>query len=398
MKITRIETLRPARPATLLFVLVHTEAGLTGLGETWFGPETVEADIHTRLAPLVLGQDSRRIAELAAGMKPYVGAWGTGAEMRALSAIEVALWDLAGKRTGLALCDLMGGRCRDEIPVYNTCAGPDYVSKSADVRPGNFGAGAGDLEDLTAFMENPVDLAQSLLDMGITSMKIWPFDFAEGAAHGADISVPDLRRALQPFEAIRGALGDRMALKAELHGLWSLPAARKICRALEPIEPDWVEDPVWMDRPDLMRTLGEATTCPLAGGETLGGLGQIHALIRYGQPAYPIIDVAWGGGIGFAREAAALAAAAGRPIAFHDCSGPVTLAVSTHLAQTFPNVREQEMTRAFYFRVYPQLADGLPGLRDGSLCVADRPGHGISLRSELTGSPDVARRISDLSR
>ncbi|MEM7238013.1 MAG: mandelate racemase/muconate lactonizing enzyme family protein, partial [Pseudomonadota bacterium] len=138
MKITRIETVRPAAPATVIFVRVITEDGFAGLGETWFGPETVEAEIHARLAPQLLGQNATMIPELTRRMRPYVGAWGSGAEMRALSAVNIALWDLAGKRAQCPLYDLLGGRVRDSIPTYNTCAGPDYVSTTSDVRPENF--------------------------------------------------------------------------------------------------------------------------------------------------------------------------------------------------------------------------------------------------------------------
>lgn len=360
---------------------VFTEDGLDGLGETWFGTAAVEADIHNRIAPALLGQNARRIGALTQQMLPYTGRVGTSAEMRALSAVEVALWDLAGKRTGLALCDLLGGRVRDSIPVYNTCAGPDYVSKSSDVRPENFGQADAGYEDLTAFMERPADLAAGLWEMGIRSMKIWPFDFADGARHGMDISAADLRAGLAPFEAIRTKFPD-MGLKAELHGLWSLPAARKICTALEPIGVDWVEDPIWMDRPDQLQDLKSSTRCPIAGGETLGGLGQIGDLLTRGQIDYPIVDVTWGGGIGFARKAAAIAEAHARPIAFHDCSGPVTLAASSHLAMALDNVREQEMTRAFYFGWYGKRVDGLPELADGSIKVSDAPGHGVHLKPE----------------
>ena len=92
--------------------------------------------------------------------------------------------------------------------------------------------------------------------MGIAAMKIWPFDFAAGAAEGLDISAADLDRALAPFEKVRAAQGERMRLKAELHGLWSLPAAKKIAAALEPLEMDWIEDPVWMDRPAALARAG----------------------------------------------------------------------------------------------------------------------------------------------
>lgn len=394
MRIIHIETVRPASPGTLIFVQITTDEGLIGLGETWFGPETVEAEIHGRLAPQLLGKDASRIPELTQLMRPYVGAWGAGAEMRALSSVNIALWDLAGKRLGAPLYDLLGGLSRDSIPVYNTCAGPDYVSKSSDVRPDNFNEADGEFEDLTAFMQRPVELAESLLEMDVRSMKIWPFDFAEGARLGLEISTADLKRGLEPFESIRAALGDRMALKAELHGLWSLPAARKICKALEPIGVDWVEDPVWMDRPDMIDQLAGSTTCPIAGGETLGGLGQFERLIADGAVAYPILDVAWGGGIDFAREVAPLAGAAGRPISFHDCSGPVTLSVSTHLALSIGNVREQEMTRAFYFTSYPRLVNGIPVLDRGRIHVTGLNGHGVTLRDEVAEECGAVRRVT----
>ncbi|MEM9043054.1 MAG: mandelate racemase/muconate lactonizing enzyme family protein [Pseudomonadota bacterium] len=394
MKIAKITTYRPEQPATLIFVEVETNNGLIGLGETWFGAETVEAEIHGRLSQSLLGQDACKITRLTRDTRPYVGACGTGAEMRASSAIEIALWDLAGKRFQAPLVELLGGSVRAGIPVYNTCAGQDYVSNSSDVRPDNFGQETGEkFEDLKAFMERPVELAESLLAMGISSMKIWPFDFASGARDGEDISGPDLKRALEPFEAIRAALGDRMALKAELHGLWSLTAALKICRALEPLAPDWVEDPVRMDRPDQLAELVAQTDCPIAGGETLGGVGQVQGLLASGIQ-YPIVDVTWGGGIEFAREAAALAGAKGRPIAFHDCSGPVTLAVSTHLAHALPLVREQEITRAFYTHVYPRLVHGLPSLKNGALMLSDAPGHGVKLTTALRSHPRTKVRLS----
>jgi L-alanine-DL-glutamate epimerase-like enolase superfamily enzyme len=128
-------------------------------------------------------------------------------------------------------------------------------------------------------------------------MKIWLFDFAEGAVDGVDISTEDLKTAMKPFERVRAAHGDKMRLKAELHGLWSLTAAKKICAALEDIGPDWVEDPIWMDRISDVAVLTAATRASLAGGETLGALGQLRDLMQVSQIGTPIIDVTWGGGV-----------------------------------------------------------------------------------------------------
>lgn len=399
MRITAIETVNLGEMPNLLWVRVHGEDGLTGLGETFFGATAVEADLHDRIAPMILGQDARRIEALNRRMQPYVGFSGTGAEQRALSAVDVALWDLAGKAAGLPLCDLLGGRMRDDLPVYNTCAGPRYLSASSAVRPENFGTGAvtrGRHEDLEGFLHYPADLAASLLEMGISSMKIWPFDFAEGARDGADISTADLARGLAPFEAIRAAHGDRMRLKAELHGLWSLNAARKICRALAPLDMDWIEDPVWMDRTGDLARLAEDCPAPLAGGETLAGLGAYSALIAQSAVATPIVDVTWGGGVTLARKLSALAEARGLNIAFHDCMGPVTLAVSAHLALACPTAREQEICRGFYHDWYGRFVDRLPPIEAGRITVPEGAGLGLGLAPGLAERADARRRLSRL--
>ena len=399
MRIDAVETLRLSDHPNLLWVRLHTDDGLTGLGETYFGTGPCEADIHDRIAPIVLGRDASRIEFLNMEMQPYTGFTGSGAEVRALAAVDVALWDIAGKAANKPLCDLLGGRTRDAIQVYNTCAGPNYVSKTSAVRPDNFGTGPGaadtaTYEDLDAFLHHPEDLAQSLMEMGIFSMKIWPLDFAAGAADGVDISPGDLKKGIEPFEKIRAAHGDKIRLKAELHGLWSLNAARKIAAALEPLDMDWIEDPVWMDRTREIAELANATRAPLAGGETLASLGQFAALINDGNIATPIVDVTWAGGVTAARKIAALAEARSRPIAFHDCSGPVTLAVSTHLALSLRNVREQEIARGFYYAWYRDFVDHLPPVEDGMITVPGGPGLGMDLLPDLTQRPDAIYRIS----
>jgi L-alanine-DL-glutamate epimerase-like enolase superfamily enzyme len=400
VKITRIETIRPAAHGTLIWVLVHTDQGVVGLGESWFGCAATEADLHERLAPALIGQDPSRIEGLTRQMRPYTGFTGTSAELRALSAVDIALWDIAGKVAGQPVYALLGGATRDSIRVYNTCAGPQYTQKSSDVRPDNFGL-AGEArargkvyDDLRGFLDRPEELAAELLEMGIGAMKIWPFDFSEGAGHGGDILPEDLARGLEPFRRIRRAHGDRMRLKVELHGLWGLPAAKKICRALEEIGPDWVEDPIWMDRLADVAELGRSTRVPLAGGETLGGLGQLRELIEIGRIDTPIIDPSWGGGITFARKVAALAEAFGKPVAFHDCSGPVTLAVATHLCIACPNVVEQEITRAFYYGWYQDFVDRLPPLDNGFIRPPAGPGLGLALVDGIRTRPDVTVRVT----
>jgi galactonate dehydratase len=401
LKITAVETLRLEDHPNLLWVRVHTSDGVSGLGETYFGAAASEADIHDRIAPIILGQDPSRIEYLNMKMQPYVGFTGSGAEVRALAAVDVALWDIAGKRANMPLCDLLGGRVRDKIEVYNTCAGPNYVSKTSAVRPDNFGTQDDQqnqilYDDLNGFLEHPEELASSLLEMGISSMKIWPLDLAKGAVDGVDISPEDLKKGIEPFEKIRKAHGDRMRLKAELHGIWSLNAAKKIAAALEPLDMDWIEDPIWMDRTHEVRELASFTKAPLAGGETLASLGQFKSLIDDGNIGTPIMDITWAGGVTPARKVAALAEARSRPIAFHDCSGPVTLAVSTHMALSLKNVREQEIARGFYYNWYQEFVDHLPEIENGMISVSDRPGLGLALIPDIFDRDDAIQKITKL--
>lgn len=401
MRISAVETLRLTENPNLLWVRIHTDDGLTGLGETYFGAGPSEADIHDRIAPIILGEDASRIEFLNMKMQPYTGFSGSGAEVRALAAVDVALWDIAGKAANKPLCNLLGGRTRDAIQVYNTCAGPSYVSKTSAVRPDNFGVASESIggplyEDLEAFMHHPEDLAASLMEMDIFSMKIWPLDLAAGAVDGVDISPIDLRKGIEPFEKIRAAHGDKIRLKAELHGLWSLNAAKKIAAALEPLDMDWIEDPVWMDRTGEIAELAASTRAPLAGGETLASLGQFKSLIDEGNIGTPIMDVTWSGGVSAARKVAALAEARSRSIAFHDCSGPVTLAVSTHLALSLRNVREQEIARGFYYAWYKDFVDALPPIEKGMITVPEGPGLGMDLLPELFTREDAIHRISKL--
>ena len=131
MKITRIDTLRLDEFPSLVHVLVHTDEGLVGLGETFFFADAVEAHVHEVVAGYLLGEDPGRIEAHARALRGYVGTAGSGAEMRAASAIDIALWDLCGQAAGQPLHDVLGGACRDSIRTYNTCAGYRYVRERA---------------------------------------------------------------------------------------------------------------------------------------------------------------------------------------------------------------------------------------------------------------------------
>ena len=155
MKITGIETIRITERPNLLWVRVHTDEGLIGLGETFFMAETVEAYIHEFVAPRMIGRDPLQIDLIASDLTGYLGFRSTGAEVRGNSAFDIALWDLFGKAHGQPVCRMLGGRSREAIRVYNTCAGYRYVRDTRGQKVENWGtSGAqGPYEDLDAFLE-----------------------------------------------------------------------------------------------------------------------------------------------------------------------------------------------------------------------------------------------------
>ena len=395
MKITGIETIRIEERPNLLWVQVHTDEGLVGLGETFFGARTVEAHVHEWIAPRVIGRDPLQIDRLAADLVGYLGFRSTGAETRGNSAFDIALWDLFGKATGQPIAQLLGGFTRPEIRTYNTCAGTEYIKQATGQTTANYGIGAGrDYDDLNGFLHRADDLAQSLLDEGITAMKIWPFDAAAERSRGQYISVPDLKAALEPFEKIRNAVGDRMDIMVEFHSMWQLLPAIQIARALAPFDTFWHEDPIRMDSLSSLSRYAAASTAPVCASETLGSRWAFRDLLETGAAGVVMLDISWCGGLSEARKIAAMAEAWHLPVAPHDCTGPVVLAASTHLSLNAPNALVQESVRAFYRTWYRDLVTALPEVRDGMITVPPGPGLGLALVPDLDRAFTVHRRHS----
>ena len=250
MKITALETLRLGEFANLIWVRLHTDEGLVGLGETFMGAAGGRGLPARDVAPKLLGTRSARDrGDRTARSTNYLGWRASGVETRGNSAVDIALWDLFGKAHGLPVADVLGGRARDRIRVYNTCAGYKYIrdARAQSVANWHVGETGGPYEDLEGFLHRADEVALSLLEQGITGMKIWPFDIAAERSGGWDITPQELKTALEPFEKIRRAVGDRMDIMVEFHSLWSLPMAKKLARALEPFDTYWHEDPFRLD-------------------------------------------------------------------------------------------------------------------------------------------------------
>lgn len=395
LRIGKIETLRLDEFPNLLWVLVHTDDGLVGLGETFLGAGAVEAHIIETAAPLLLGEDASRIEYLRRRLKPYVGFQAAGAETRGNSAIDIALWDLWGRATGQPLWQLLGGRTRQRVRTYNTCAGYRYVRSGRGQSSSNWGVGGdaqGPYEDLDAFLDHADELALSLLDSGITAMKIWPLDRYAEASGGLAITAAELREGLRPFEKIRRAVGDRMAVMLECHSLWSLPAAVEIARALEQYDPYWIEDPIPAHPVAGLADFKRQTRVRLTASETIAGRQGFRALMEARAVDVVMCDIAWVGGLSEAKAVAAMAEAHHLPIAPHDCTGPVVFAASTHLSVSAPNALIQESVRAFYTGWYTELVTALPEVKDGWVAPPDGPGLGLDLLPDLRARPDARVR------
>ena len=399
VKITAIETLRTEEFANVLWVRVHTDAGIIGLGETFYGAGAVEAHLHDTLAGRVLGKNPLHIEALHKEMLNLPMAQSsTGVEHRAASAIDIALWDAFGKVCGQPVHQMLGGLCRDKQRIYNTCAGYKYV-RSNNIKPvSNWNAGESDgpYEDLDGFMNRADAVAESLLEQGITAMKIWPFDPAAIENQGLHITPDQMRKACEPFEKIRKAVGDKMEIMVEFHSLWNLPMAKKIARVLEQYNPTWYEDPIRMNSPQALAEYARSTTVSVCASETLGTRYPYKEMLDRDAMDIVMVDLCWTGGLTEGRKIAAMAETYHRPFAPHDCIGPIGFIAAIHASFSQPNTLIQESVRAFYRGWYNELVTTMPVIKDGYVFPMEGPGLGVDLLPAVFNRSDLTVRRSSL--
>ncbi|HTI01746.1 MAG TPA: mandelate racemase/muconate lactonizing enzyme family protein [Acidisoma sp.] len=397
MKITAVETLYTHEFENVLWVRIHTDTGLVGLGETFYVASAVSAHIHDTLASRLLGRDPLRIEAINRDLVdlPLAQA-STGAEYRAASAIDIALYDLWGKATNQPVHQLLGGLCWDKLRIYNTCAGYQYV-RNRDIRPVNtWNIGTeGPYEDLKGFMTDAGALAENLLEMGISAMKIWPFDPIARQSNGLDISAAQLNEALKPFELIRKRVGSQMDIMVEFHSLWNLTTAKRIAGALEPYEPAWFEDPIRMNSSQALADYARCTRVPVCASETLGSRFSYKEMLDRDAIDIVMVDLCWTGGLTEGRKIAVLADTYHKPFAPHDCTGPVGFAAAVHTAFSQPNTMIQESVRAFYTGWYKELVTEVPTIRDGYVWPMEGPGLGTDLRPAVFERSDLVVRRTE---
>ena len=378
MKITAIESLRWDAWPRLCVVRVHSEGGLIGLGETVDKLPGAVAALHGTIAPLALGQDALDIEGLWRFVMDNIMYHGyAGAELRALSAFEMALWDLLGKHYDAPLYHLLGGRTRERVPTYNTCVG------------------FGEHDDYARWQTDAGGLAQSLLDDGIHAMKIWPFDRFSERSFGQYISLADIERGLQPVRQIRDAVGEAMEIGIECHFRWNRASIERIARALEPYQILFIEDPMHAVYPDEIRAFSQRTSIPVVGSELLMTRWQYRDWLEKGVSQILMTDTSWTGGIAETRKIAAMAESYNIPLVLHNIAGPVSHAAAMHLGAHIPNLFMVESVRAFYRGYFPQMSELEVRPEAGTLGLPQGPGLGVTLRPELLTRADLQRQVSE---
>ncbi len=378
MKITKVETILHAKYPLLSWVRVHTDTGLFGTGETLQqGSEAIPAVVHHRLAPLLLGEDPSRIELLWQRMFKSVHYHGyAGAEMRAISAVDIALWDLFGKATNLPIYALLGGACRERIPFYNTC--------------GSWGA----YEDHERMYDDPAGLAKDLYASGVHAMKIWPFDDIAAEGNGELITSDQVARGVKVFSDIRDAVGDKMEIALDGHCLWSLPNSIRIAKALRPFRLMWIEELFIPDTPSATRELREAAQCPIVTSERLFTRWAFNQVMEAGAADLIMLDINWTGGFSEARKIATLASLHQTTCSPHNPGGPLSHAVAAHFCASTVNLHIMESVRAYYLTWHKDIVDKVLLPKDGFFPLPSGPGLGCELREDFLKSKDATIQAS----
>ena len=399
MKVVGIETVRLDEFPAILFVQIHTDQGIVGLGENCVGVEAVETFIHESVAPRLLGKNPLEITAIHETLhQDFIGFAGSGVAVRAASSVDIALWDIFGQVTGKPIYQLLGGKVREKIRAYNTCAGSAYAKGSSNIdrnRKAQIGnPTGGDYEDLVAFLNEPEALVASLKEMGMTAMKIWPFDEAAMRSGGQTIDGKDLAEGRKIIERARTAGGSDFDIMLEMHSLWSAPAATRIARAVEEFDLFWIEDALRHESTEALVRFKASMNIPVTVGETTGTRWDYMRLLSSRAVDHLMIDPGWVGGITEARHVLSLASTFGVPVAPHDCTGPVVLTVGAHLGVSHPGIELQEMVRAFYYGWYADMLTDLLSYENGYLRANDAPGLGTTLQPGIVKRKDAKIRWS----
>jgi L-alanine-DL-glutamate epimerase-like enolase superfamily enzyme len=398
MKITKIETtVCKDISSALVLCRIHTESGIIGYGESYYIPHAVASVIHDWMSPRLLGRSALDIEGHWRFLYERATNFGArGAELRALSAIDLALWDIFGKSCNLPVWQLLGGKTQDGIRIYNSSGGPNYGGGKP--RPGMAwpGYGAigekGPLNDYWMAVNEPAEYARELLSQGITATKLWSLDFAAHKAGGSVyVSPADIEKGLQPFFAMREAVGNQIELILDGHGFFQLPVALRIADMMKEIKPLWLEDVIRPDCIDTIRDFRDRSGLPLAVSEMMISAEDYRLVLEKRAADYIMIDPTWVGGISQTLKITDFAQSYNIPVVMHDCTGPLTLLAGVHVGTARANVAWQETLRAHVQLRYPQIVTSFPEIKDGRIMPPQGAGLGADFLEHFFQEPNQIR-------
>ncbi|MDD3586982.1 MAG: galactonate dehydratase [Thermoguttaceae bacterium] len=364
MKITKIETfICNAYRTNWCFIRVLTDQpGLYGLGEaTLEYKEQTVIQACRELERDVLGRDPRDIESIWQDL--YRNAYWRGGPvlMSAISALDMALWDILGKDLGVPVWRLLGGKVRDRVPCY---ANGWFVPAKT---PEEFG-----------------EKAAEAVASGFRALKWDPFGSA-----WRYLSPQAFREAIRCVEAVYQSAHGKAEILIEGHGRFELPTAIRIAQALEPFDVMFFEEPLIPDSLEAMADFRSKVRVPVAFGERLYGLNSFRTLLEYRAADLVQPDVSHAGGLTELKKIAALADSHHLPILPHNPSGPIANAATLQLAASTPNFLFLE-TMASDVPWRREICDETIRIENGDMLIPDRPGLGVDLNeSEIAKHPFI---------
>ena len=366
MKITAVEAIPVDR---YLFVKVRTDTGITGLGESgaWGFLEASQAAIE-KFGRYLVGKDPLRIEHHWQYMYRFAHFRGA-AIMGAVSALDIALWDIAGKHFDTPVYQLMGGKTRHKARVYYHIVGDTREKLVAGVRAAR-DAGFTAVGHLTPFLDE---------DLSVPYFK----------AH-----VDKMRDAIQAVAAYREAAGDQVDLCIEIHRRLTPAEAVTLAQGIQEFHPLFYEDPILPDNFDAMALVANRISVPIATGERLHSIHEFEMLLQRGAVQYVRPDVCMAGGLTHAKKIAAIAEAHYVGVVPHNPLSPVSTAACLQLAACIPNFTIQEYPLGEFEPPKSEIVKTPLQLQDGFLTIPDAPGIGIELADNAAERyPPVPREV-----
>jgi L-alanine-DL-glutamate epimerase-like enolase superfamily enzyme len=385
VEITAIETCVVEGNFPWNLLKIETDADEYGLGEAFPGPAGEYVEF---LEPGLVGQNPFDVDRLVEHMTQLVSGLGgsLGYSQAAVSGIEIALWDVVGKLTGLPVYQLLGGKYRDEVRIYADCHAGEDLAAAADADPR-------DVYAPSAY----ADIAREAVDEGFDALK-FDLDVKIEDADTATrrLSNEAVRHKVATVDAVREEIGNDPTLGFDLHWNFTVETASKIARRVEEYDLDWIEDPVPPENVDAHRRVTESTTTPILAGENLTRVeGFVPFLTRQAiDVAAP--DVQKCGGLLEFRKIATVADAFGVPTAPHNVSSPIGTLASVHACATVPNAFALEY-HAREVEWWNDLHAGPALIEDGTIEVPEKPGLGIDLDADVvTRHAAIGEEVFDL--